>query len=323
MSSDQDLEENDPYLEQSRRAADLRQADPVRAFEEIQILAEKGSVNGMFLLGSAYQFGTGAPVDLEQAETWYRRAYEKGSKLGAFYLGSFYLAQKKYPKAYEAFTAGAAMGHTPSADYICQLSDKENWEYWEKEPAVKELDRANGLLETDPVRAFQELRTLTEKGSPHSMLLLGWAYERGLGTTADMKQAETWYRRAYEKGSKKVSKEAACHLGYIYLQQKNSDKAHEAFAAGAAMDYAPAIYRLGVMYRYGRGVNKQPDKARSLFERASVLGHVFAKAELAKQLMSGQFGFFNIFRGFYMFLCAHKDLFGVGTKDEFSDRLWR
>lgn len=188
----------------------------------------------------------------------------------------------------------------------------------ENEPDVTRLNEAYALLETDPARAVRELQSLAEQGSLYGMLYLGWAYQKGTGTAADAKQAEVWLRRAFEKGSKL----AIYYLGHFYLQQQEYSKAHEVFAVGASMQYAPAIYCLGQMYVDGTGVSKQPDKARALLEQATALGHVFAKRSLAKLLISGQFGFFSILRGCSLFLGALKDGFVVGMKeDTSSDRL--
>ena len=188
----------------------------------------------------------------------------------------------------------------------------------ENEPDVTRLNEAYALLEIDPARAVRELRLLAEQGSLYGMLYLGWAYQKGTGTAADAKQAEAWFRRAFEKGSKL----AIYYLGHLYLQQQEYSKAHEVFAVGASMQYSPAIYCLAQMYVDGAGVSKQPDKARALLEQATVLGHVFAKRSLAKLLMSGEFGFFSIFRGCSLFLGALKDGFVVGMKeDASSDRL--
>ncbi len=322
-SQDQSPEEKDTYFSQARQLADMQKTDPVRAFGEIQTLAEKGSVNGMLMLGSAYQIGMGTPVNLKQAETWFRRAYEKGSVLGTWNLGNFYLGQKKYSEAYKAFAAGAAMGHMPSADYMHQLNDKENWEYWEKEPDLKQLWIVQEMRKTDPARAIEGLRALAEKGSSRSMLHLGWSYQKGIGVPADMAQAEKWFRLAYEKGPAKIKKEAAYFLGWIYFLRNDYAKAHELFSAGAAMDYPPAIYRLARMYRDGLGVEKQPDKARQLFEKASALGNLFAKRGLALQLLSGHFGFMNILRGLGLLLRSSKQIFLVAGKNPSSEQLRR
>ena len=173
------------------------------------------------------------------------------------------------------------------------------------------------LEKTNPIGAIEKMRTLAEKGSVNSMLQLGWIYQKGIGTATDLKQAERWYRGAVEKGSK----QATHHLGTIYWKQKDYAKAHEAFSIGESMDWAPAIYWLGRLYRDGLGVNKQPDKARLLFEQASVLGNLLATNALARMFMSGQFGFLNIFKGLHLFLRARKEVVAACMKDELDDRV--
>lgn len=189
---------------------------------------------------------------------------------------------------------------------------------FENEPDVARLSVAYALMETDPAQAVKELQLLAERGSSYSMLYLGWAYQKGTGASVDAKQAERWFHRAVENGSKL----AIYYLGHFYLQQQEYSKAHEVFVMGVSKQYAPAIYCLGQMYLDGTGVSKQPDKARALLEQATALGHVFAKRSLAKLLMSGQFGLFSILRGCSLFLGALKDGFVVGMKDDASsDRL--
>ncbi len=150
------------------------------------------------------------------------------------------------------------------------------------------------------------------------MLYLGWAYQKGVGIAADARQAEVWLRRAFEKGSKLV----IYYLGDFYWQQQEYSKAHEVFAVGVSMQYTPAIYCFGRMYVEETGVGKQPDKARVLMEQATALGHLFAKRSLARLLMSGQFGLFNVLRGYSLFFGALKDFCVVVMKEgASSDRL--
>lgn len=111
------------------------------------------------------------------------------------------------------------------------------------------------------------------------------------------------------------------YLGHLYLERKEYSKAHEIFTAGASMNYSPAIFCLGHMYMDGQGVEKDLSKARSLFEKASMAGHVFAKRTLAKLLLSGQFGLLNVFKGSLLFFGAVKDGIVVGSTDPSSDRL--
>lgn len=197
-------------------------------------------------------------------------------------------------------------------------SDMGHLQDSEDEPDLIRLNAAYDLLQIDPAQAIKELQLLAEQGSLSGMLHLGWAYQKGTGNGVEPEQAEIWFRRAYEKGSRL----AIYYLGHLYLRQKEYSKAHDIFTTGASMDYVPAIYCLGQMYMDGAGVSKQPDKARALLERATALGHVFAKRSLAKLLMSGHFGVLNFFRGCFLVLGALKDGFVVGMKEDLSsDRL--
>lgn len=185
----------------------------------------------------------------------------------------------------------------------------------DQEPDLFKLNEAYGLLETNPGRAIGELESLAENGSVLSMIYLGWVYQTG--KNMDLKKAESWLRRACDKGAKL----AIYYLGHFYLKQREYEKAREIFMYGDSSDYTPATYCLAEMYVDGSGVNKQIEKARELLEKATALGHVFAKRSLAKLLMSGQFGFFNVFRGFFLLLGALKDGLVVGIKEPSSDRL--
>jgi hypothetical protein len=173
-------------------------------------------------------------------------------------------------------------------------------------------------METDPQRGFQELKALAEAGSLLAIVHFGWALENGTGTNVDSKAAEMWLRRAYERGSDVAS----YYLGHVYLRRRDYSRAQDVFAGGASMDYPPSIYRLGDMYLQGTGIEKQPDKAIALFEKASALGHVFAKRKLAGLLMSGRFGAFNIVRGVTLLAGALKDGLLVALREGAdSDRL--
>ncbi|MFM7027585.1 MAG: SPOR domain-containing protein [Chakrabartia sp.] len=109
-------------------------------------LAEKGDADAQFNLGQAYRFGRGVPLDLKQAENWYRRAavqghiqaednlglvlFQNGDRLGAmplirksadrgdaraqFVLGTAFfngdLAPKDWPSAYAYMVRAANSG---------------------------------------------------------------------------------------------------------------------------------------------------------------------------------------------------------------------
>lgn len=162
------------------------------------------------------------------------------------------------------------------------------------------LYHAIALQKLEPVRAFAELNTLSQEGHPASMVSLARCYQYGIGTPIDTIKAETWYRHALETGSGRTKRRALYYLGRLYLNQKNYAKAREMFAAGVELNDPPALYNLGRIYWRGLGIKAKPSEARVLFERASELGHLLARRNLAVLLMSGRFGVFNFIKGLYM-----------------------
>jgi len=62
------------------------------------------------------------------------------------------------------------------------------------------------------------------------------------------------------------------------------------FRALAAIDFTPALNRLGTMYLKGDGVPRDPGRAKDLWKRAANLGHVRARRNLGFLLISGRYG---------------------------------
>ncbi len=101
-----------------REALGLLKTDPVRAYGAFRNLAEQGSAHGMLYLACAYEHGGGTAVDLQQAEAWYRAAFERSigqvRKEAAYYLGCFYQKRKDYTQAREFFQAGSDLRFAPA-----------------------------------------------------------------------------------------------------------------------------------------------------------------------------------------------------------------
>jgi len=128
----------------SQHTSVLSESDPVRAIEGHRSLAEKGSSQAMLRLAWAYQKGIGVPADWDQAEYWYRRAFDAGpdrdKRLVTYYFGSFYLARKDFPKANEWFSVGAAMAFGPSINCLGRM-------YRDGLGVERRVDRARELFE--------------------------------------------------------------------------------------------------------------------------------------------------------------------------------
>ena len=74
--------------------ADSAQAQTLAraALDAVRRLADQGSAEATFLLGSVYAEGLGVPVDAATAASWYHKAGERGHVLAQHNLGNVYFA---------------------------------------------------------------------------------------------------------------------------------------------------------------------------------------------------------------------------------------
>jgi TPR repeat protein len=190
---------------------------------------------------------------------------------------------------------------------------------WTKEPDLLALHHAIDVAKENPSEGRDLLLALAKKGSLHSMVHLGYLYAHHLhgAEGLDVSEAEYWYRLACEAGSEA----ATFHLGRLYLKASKIDKAREAFEIGLQLGYAPSIFHLGRIYRDGLGVATQWDRARTMFERAASLNHIYAKRALGRLLLTGYFGFWERFKGLNLVIRAALEATKEIQKNPGSERL--
>ncbi|MEY4269102.1 MAG: hypothetical protein RLZZ58_318 [Pseudomonadota bacterium] len=87
------------------------------AVAEWRPLAIAGDPDAQFNLGQAYKLGRGVPVDLSQAETWYRRAADQGHLQAEDNLGLVMFSANKRNDAMPYIVRAAARGE-PRAQYV-------------------------------------------------------------------------------------------------------------------------------------------------------------------------------------------------------------
>jgi len=98
--------------------------------------------------------------------------------------------------------------------------------------------------------------------------------------TEEYQQARQWYEMAAADGNI----EAMWNLGVIYEFGKgvvqDYQQARQWYEKAAAAGYAAAMNRLGVLYAYGRGVTQDSRQARQWFEKAAAAGDTDAERRL-------------------------------------------
>jgi len=193
------------------------------------------------------------------------------------------------------------------------MKNDADWQIdWSKEPDLARLNHIYTLFKVDVRAAIEELKLLAQKGSLASMMYLGQLYRFGGRIDAlewpkprhfvatDLHESEYWFRQAAKTGNIV----AHYHLGRTLLKLRKYDEAKAALEFGVDRNFAPAIHMLGRMHLTGRGVEKNKEKARKLFERAAADGNILAKLSMARSFADAHESFPTRVRGRWLSLKA-------------------
>ena len=88
------------------------------AAQDLLRKAEAGDAKAQFLLGEAYDTGSGAPRNAVQAERWYRAAASQGDVEAHNRLGLLFRSQKKFADSRAWFEKAAALGHAQAMNNL-------------------------------------------------------------------------------------------------------------------------------------------------------------------------------------------------------------
>lgn len=160
--------------------------------------------------------------------------------------------------------------------------------------------------------AFRAALQRAQQGSHVAQVQVGWMAQTGTGTSMNLQEAERWYR----KGSEHPSGSAEFYLGTLFRAKQEPRSALEAFEASARKGYAPASYQLGRMYLFGDGVTPDESRAYQYFEEAAQRGHLFARRNLARRMMSGAVGLRHIPAGVRSMLGVLWTAWKIGSKED-------
>lgn len=145
--------------------------------------------------------------------------------------------------------------------------------------------------ERGSVTAFDNLKSLAERGSAFAQVKLGDTYNYGRGVRQDFKNAVKWYRLAAEQGYG----DAHASLGVMYDGgygvSQDYEKAVQCYRIAAKQGDTLSQFFLGVSYMKGEGVPVDSIRAYMWFDIAASQGLADAKhyrAILGKQMNSDQ-----------------------------------
>lgn len=138
-------------------------------------------------------------------------------------------------------------------------------------------------VEQDFETAFDYYSRAAEFGHIGAIYNLGCLYENGEGVIQNYMKATDYYTQAAHKGNS----DAACCLARLYEEglgvSKDDNQAFHWYMKAAQSDRMPhAIYKIGCMYREGRGIQKDCHEGMKYLRIAALTGYQLARDELKK-----------------------------------------
>lgn len=140
-------------------------------------------------------------------------------------------------------------------------------------------ERAAGIC----AKALPGLNELASAGDAHAQYMLGYVYDRGLGTAKDPSASLDFYTRAAEQGHPFAQN----NLGFLYKQQQNWDQALNWYTRAAEQGDATAQNNLGYAYQHGEGVSQDMQAAMKWYKLAAEQGDASAINNIASLFAQG------------------------------------
>jgi TPR repeat protein len=167
--------------------------------------AQAGSAAGAFNVAVLYDAGLGVPKDLSQAVNWYAQSAATGFGRAEYNLAMMYETGSGVPASREraiALYLRAAADGIPAANVHLAALGRPSAVVTQKpqDPSMQYFQRAQQLLlgrgPGEAKLAADLFRRAAEQRNPLAEYDLGYCYEKGIGVSRDLEQADNWYRRA-------------------------------------------------------------------------------------------------------------------------------
>jgi len=261
-------------------------------------------------LGRMYAEGLGVPPDPKAAERYFDSAISLGDPASMMRLArAFRLGDGVTPDirtAIRLYRQAAYLGRTDAVEtlvdiYRCGLGiepDTALADTWRdravaagstrflREVAEEAMADPSG----GPAKRFRALREAAVHGNRRAMVLVSFAYQRGIGTIADPRRAALWLEKATAPGPEAAQGYAAIADAYLDGTAGPADPARalQYLEAGAATGDAAAKYALGSFLLSDRaGRLRDPTRALSLIRDAAVAGIRDAARRYARLVSEG------------------------------------
>ena len=218
----------------------------------------------VYLLGKLYSEQEGEYYNPTEAVKYYEIAAEKGNEAAMYRLGKLYLEDKveENPESGVSWLHKAADEYkNPYAAYFLgKLYSDQKKEYYNPTEAVKYYELAAG------------------KGNEMAMYQLGRMHMEGKIVHQDYEVGMKWLHEASDSYN---NLHAQYFLGNTYFEKGDTDTALKYWQLSADQDNDFAMWRIGHIYLWGIGIDKNPEKGLSwLHKAADEYGNEYAKNEI-------------------------------------------
>ena len=223
--------------------------DYAKALDWYYKAARQGHTGAMFKVGQCLYKGLGTEENRLEALVWYEDAGRSGHSQAAFTAANMYYSGDGVEKdLYEA---------------------KAWFEQSREHEGYSILYRINKELGTDLTtkeirKKMEQMEKEAEEGETLSMLELSRWYIDGKNIKPDPGKARYWAETALQAGSVTANKQ----MGLICEKEGDLSSAAEWFRKGADKGNADSMYKLGMYYLNGIGVEKDIKKAYELLDDA-------------------------------------------------------
>ena len=291
--------------------ASSRGSAAVKGVSMVERAARRGILNGLVKMGRIYLQGRLVPKDEARAFVNFKKAAEKGSAEGKYFLSLCYRngigCRINYNTAaqlaYEAAQLGDSFGQTLYATYLrdglgVRRDTTAAMEYLQK--AVKQgnvhargllsdlVSKANDIKKDNIGSGIAMVQQSAVDGDAISAYSLGRMYTQGLKIPRDYAQG----RKNFELAVAKKHPDAYAALAEYYINgwgvKRDFKKAQELLTQGMAIKSSSAIYMSGLCKFYGYGVKKDVNAGLRELRQAAAMGNSDADLRLGVLYAKGE-----------------------------------
>lgn len=254
--------------------------------------AEGGSADAQFNIGYMYQHGCGVQPSMTDAVEWLGRSADQGNADALYLLGLIYARgdglEKSYEKAYEYFTKASEAGNIFAYGklgvmyefgLVVEQSYEKAFEFYKLDVGDGDSYSAWEILYLNDMGHYNVPKELIDEIESHELFdvydlcELGNEYHSGHYYPKSLEKAATLYRMASDRGSP----EGCYMLGRMYEEGRGVERdpvkaasLYEKSLEDECYDYpGESEYRLGILYEKGDGVERNLETAFDFYSEAA------------------------------------------------------